>query len=96
MKNAAGDTDVTEYILSYLLEHPDAEDTIDGIVEWWLMRQRIRYEAGRVKEALSELVHEGFILERQAAGSPVRYRINKRKLRAIRAYLKNVNRRERA
>jgi hypothetical protein len=88
MKTAAGVNDVAACILGYLLETaPKAEDTIDGIVEWWVMRQRIRYETARVKEALSELVSEGLIVERRVPGSTERYRINKRKMPAIRAYL---------
>jgi hypothetical protein len=90
MKSAARANDVAECILAYLLDNPEAEDTIDGIVEWWVMRQRIRYETTRVKQALSKLVNEGLILERRAAGSLVRYRINKRKVRVIRAYLKDI------
>jgi hypothetical protein len=92
MKKAAGASDVAECILRYLLDNPDAEDTIDGIVEWWVMRQRIRQETARVKEALAELVNEGFVLARQAPGTQVRYRINKGQLRAIRAYLKKASR----
>ena len=94
MQNAVGAAGVAGNILSYLADHPDAEDTLDGIVEWWLMRQRIRQETARVKHALSELVSEGFVIERRAAGSLARYRVNKRKLRAIRAYLKSSSRKE--
>jgi hypothetical protein len=93
MKTAAGVNDVAACILGYLLETaPKAEDTIDGIVEWWVMRQRIRYETARVKEALSKLINEGLILERRAEGSPVRYRINRRKVRTARAYLEQISR----
>src|SRR5437660_6732560 len=91
MKKAAGRSDVAEYILRYLLDNPEAEDTIDGIVEWWVMRQRIRHETARVKKALSELVNEGFVLEHHSADSQVRCRINKRQLRAIRTHLKEAN-----
>jgi hypothetical protein len=92
----AGVNDVAACILGYLLEKaPKAEDTIDGIVEWWVMRQRIRYETARVKEALSKLVDEGLILERRAMGSPERYRVNKRKIPAIREYLADLEERGR-
>jgi hypothetical protein len=35
---------LSEEILSYLGAHPQAADTVDGIVGWWLPRQR-HYEA---------------------------------------------------
>ena len=83
MKRAGGAEHVAECILAYLLERPEAEDSIDGIVEWWVMRQRIQLETARVKQALSKLVKQGLILQRRAAGSPIRYRLNKEKLREI-------------
>ena len=49
-------------ILAYLVDHPKAQDTLEGIVEWWLLEQKITYETARVKEALSELVNRGMIL----------------------------------
>ena len=33
---------VAKDILAYLAEHPQAMDTLEGIAEWWLMRQHIR------------------------------------------------------
>ena len=94
MKKAADVAEVVETVLGYLVDKPDAEDTIDGIVEWWLMRQRIKYETGRVRAAMAELVSRGFVLERESAGSQMRYRINRQKLRAIRAFLKETSRKE--
>jgi hypothetical protein len=86
MKVSAGEQ-IAEFVLRYLLENPEAEDTLDGIVEWWLMRQRIQYETTRVKKALTELADQGFILERRSPGTQARYRINRRKIRTIRGYL---------
>ena len=88
MKNPADDPEIGEFILGFLLKNPDAEDTIEGIVEWWLMGERIEYETGRVRSALQDLVRKGFVLERQRLGSERRYRLNERKLREIQSYLK--------
>jgi hypothetical protein len=43
-------------ILTYLREHPGAEDTLEGVAEWWLLETRIRHSTGEVKAALEELV----------------------------------------
>jgi hypothetical protein len=88
MTNATGEPEVGEFILGFLLKNPDAEDTLEGIVEWWLMRERIEYETGRVKAALQDLVAKGFVLERKRSGSDMRYRLNAGKLREVQSYLK--------
>lgn len=70
-------------ILAYLVEHPEAQDTVDGIVEWWLLERQIIFQTDRVKEALSELVSEGMILENKGSDALTRYRINKARFKKI-------------
>ena len=31
-------------ILACLIDHPNARDTLDGIVEWWLLEQQIKFQ----------------------------------------------------
>ena len=75
-------------ILAYLVEHPEAQDTVDGIVEWWLLERQITYQITRVKEALSELVAKGWILEYRGMDSQVRYRVNQNKYQEVRELFK--------
>ena len=58
-------------ILAYLVDHPKAQDTFEGIVEWWLLERKIMYETARVKEALSGLVARGLIIEQSANNSKI-------------------------
>jgi hypothetical protein len=74
---------LSDDILAYLAEHPDAQDTLEGIVEWWLMDQRIVNQTARVREALDELVNGRLILERQSKDSRTHYRINRQKTKEI-------------
>jgi len=74
--------------LTYLAEHPDSNDTLEGIVEWWLMERRIQYAIAKVKDALSELVAEGFVLENKGRDARTHYRINRRKHGEIQTLLK--------
>jgi hypothetical protein len=76
-------------ILTYLVEHPEAQDTLEGIVEWWLLETAIKYQAVRVKEALSELVAKGFILEHKGLDSQTHYRINHAKYKEIQELFKH-------
>jgi len=59
-----GKPQVVYKILAYLSEHPQAQDTLEGIVEWWLLEQQIKCRTVQVKEALAELVARGFVLAR--------------------------------
>ncbi len=74
-------------ILSYLLTHTAAEDTVEGIVEWWLLEEGIKRRIKEVQGVLDELVSQSLILAHESKDSKIRYRINKRKVKRIRAIL---------
>lgn len=66
-----------QYILGYLLDNPDASDTLDGIMEWWLLNQKIRFETRIVFQAVNKLVADGLIVEQQGLDSRTIYRVNR-------------------
>ena len=78
---------IVSEILAYLTERPKAQDTLEGIVEWWLLEQRIKRETTRVKEALAELVARGFVLEERRREGRLHYRMNQHKQKEIQALL---------
>jgi len=78
-------------ILAYLVEHPQARDTLDGIVKWWLLEQRIRRQSAEVKEALAELVREGLVIESGTTDSPPSYVIDRSKMDVIKACLRKTH-----
>ena len=51
----------------YLEKRPNAADTLEGVVHWWLTQQRIEEQTGLVKQALELLAREGFITMRTNA-----------------------------
>ena len=71
--------DISEEILEYLRKHPEASDTLEGITEWWLLDQRIRYEMEKVKAAVYKLVSDGWIIQIKGKNSTKRYRLNPKK-----------------
>jgi metal-responsive CopG/Arc/MetJ family transcriptional regulator len=81
---------IAQDILSYLVENTSAEDTIDGIVEWWLLQEKIKHRMKEVQKVLDELVVESLIVVRKSKDSKIRYRINKGKMREIQALLKEI------
>ena len=74
-------------ILAYLAKNPDAQDTIDGIVEWWLLAQHIERHVARVKSALAELVQQGLIIEKRSSDSHIYYSLNRSREKEIAAIL---------
>jgi len=78
-------------IMTYLFEHPEAQDTLEGIVEWWLLERAIKFETTRVKEALSELGSKGFIFEKKGPDLQTHYRINQARYKKIQELLNQKN-----
>ena len=91
----SGQPAIASDILAYLVEHPQAQDTLEGIVQWWLMEQQIKQAISDVKSALDELVREGFVFEHEGADGQARYSINFEKIAQIRARLKQGKKRPR-
>jgi|WetSurSiteA1Bulk_404760.scaffolds.fasta_scaffold48141_2 hypothetical protein len=77
----AAKKDISQEILEYLGKHPDASDTLAGITEWWLLNQRISYEMKRVKEAISKLIKDGWIIEIKGKDGTLHYRLNPEKIK---------------
>lgn len=91
----SGQQTIASDVLAYLVEHPKAQDTLEGIVQWWLMEQRIKQAISEVKSAIEELVREGLVLEHEGADGQSRYGVNVEKRAQIRARLKQGKRRPR-
>lgn len=76
-------------ILSYLSDNPESQDTLEGIVEWWLLEQKIKNRTAEVKEALNELLDKGLIIEEKFSDSRPHYRVNRKKINEVRTYLES-------
>lgn len=78
---------VARDVLSYLIDNPDAQDTLEGIVEWWILQRTIENQTATVRAVLIELTAKGLILERKGSDTRVRYLINANRQEEIRALL---------
>ncbi|WP_447979256.1 hypothetical protein [Candidatus Nitrospira bockiana] len=74
---------VIEEILRYVVEHPEAKDTIEGIARWWVRADDRRWPRELVHEAVEELVARGWIVRRETTASHVVYGLNKPHLETI-------------
>lgn len=60
-------------ITQYLNKHPQAADTLEGIVHWWLLRQRYERAVTLVGDALELLVQQGILSKIVSHGSQTIY-----------------------
>ena len=70
------DDDVAAAILGYLEEHPHGMDTLEGIAEWWIARQRVRVNVAAVARVLERLTEGGAVEVVSANG----HRLYRRKI----------------
>ena len=62
-------------ILRYLIKHPDAQDTLEGIVGWWFLGRTIKYQKLLVKKALDMMVEDGLVIAHQGTDSRTIYKL---------------------
>jgi len=70
-------------ILDYLARHPDAQDTIDGILHWWVLDSCIRQWSTTIAETVVQLVEQGFLQEKPSTDGHVFYRLSPQYLNAL-------------
>jgi hypothetical protein len=66
---------IAQEILAYLAEHPDAQDTLDGIAQWWLLERKIDKQLKIIKQALTSLKKQGRIEEYTSSDLRTVYRL---------------------
>lgn len=71
-------------ILRYLAENPNAADTAEGILQWWLLDRAIVEEEEAMRRALDRLVERNLIVAVEAADARRHYRLNAEQIEATR------------
>jgi hypothetical protein len=64
----------TDSLRRYLMAHPEAQDTLEGISRWWLPPTAAAISPARIKAAVDALVAEGLIVEERRPGGSVYHR----------------------
>lgn len=65
--------EIAREIRRYLLDHPNAADSLEGIAHWWLVRQQVEFSVEKVKMALDYLVRNDLISKSTTVGGEVVY-----------------------
>ena len=86
--------EVSLKILRYLEKNPNAADTVDGVLEWWLPKQSIVEQEAVVRRALDLLVQRSLLLTKQLSDSRTHYRLNKDRMEEIRQLIDRRNKEE--
>jgi len=67
-------------LLGYLYTHPDAKDTAEGIMNWWLPTRGVMVNETGVEEALNELVMSGWLTLTSHSASHPMYGLNRARI----------------
>jgi hypothetical protein len=71
-------------ILDYLARHPKAQDTLDGILHWWVLDSCVRRWAPKIAKTVAKLVEQGFLAEKRSSDGKMFYQISSRYLSTLR------------
>jgi hypothetical protein len=82
-------------LLKYLQKTPDARDTLEGIIEWWLFQERIDLSSQRVKNVLSYLIAEKVMRTRIFNNQRICYELNPEKKSDLGLVIKTIERKAR-
>ena len=75
-KPPLNDVDLAYAILEYLVSHPHAADSADGVTRWWLGSQSAAATLPRVESALRQLVEHRALREERLADGTTLYSKN--------------------
>jgi hypothetical protein len=79
-------SELGQRILHYLAQNPEAGDTVEGILSWWLLDQAIGCWMPGIETALAELVTKRLVLTRRERKA-VSYWLNRKRLPEIQRIL---------
>jgi hypothetical protein len=68
---------LARHILRYLREHPEAQDTVEGIMVWWVSERAIKQWLPEARRSLAALVTQGYLVKHTGADGQTLYRLNR-------------------
>jgi len=77
-------------LLNYLVKQPAAKDTMQGIGEWWILKEQVSSGVERIGIVLESLVERGFVIVKEYQGQEKYYQINMDRISEIEEFLKKI------
>ncbi|MFQ5865004.1 MAG: hypothetical protein ACE5IW_07235 [bacterium] len=87
MKN---DPWIAYVLLNYFVRQPSATDTLQGIAEWWILKEHISYTVEKISSTLDLLVSKGFVIVKEYHNQEKHYKLNEEKLSEIKKALREM------
>ena len=72
-----GEMEIEHSVLAYLHRHPQAADTLRGIVNWWLPQQRYDSDCRHIERVLDRLADKGVLHRDKLPDGEVLYALNR-------------------
>jgi len=80
--------EIARAILRYLERNPDAKDTLEGIAQWWILRDWTERRVAEVERAVSLLVSKDFVVPCPREAQSPFYQLNRQKEEEIQGFLR--------
>ena len=61
-------------IIDYLRKNPNAGDSLEGVMSWWLSRNCGKVDVANVEQVLEQLITEGLVKKISLVGGTMLYR----------------------
>ena len=65
--------EIEKMICAHLRVHPEARDTLEGIIHWWLLEQRLEQSTLEVKTVMDSLVKRKKVVAIRAKDGQTHY-----------------------
>lgn len=73
-------TEIADEIVAYLSRQPDAKDTLEGIMGWWVRGDKGSHGMQEIRDALKLLIDTGEVVEiKDKEGKAALYRAKKKR-----------------
>ena len=66
-----------EEIVDYLRKNPNAGDSLEGVMNWWLSPRNKKPDVAEIEQVLEQLIVEGSVKKVSLVGGTILYRKNK-------------------
>jgi hypothetical protein len=70
--------EITRKILDYLAARPEEEDTLEGIMNWWMKSNKGRHATDELEDALNSMLARGELEKKKVKKDMFVYRVKKK------------------